>query len=83
MYQRVIGESFTQNLPNKLNERIKTLENRINSLPKIEQQHPHQQYELDFVLQELDELKYKNQGETWMGPMQNGPIDRGGYFYSK
>ena len=32
---------------------------------------------------EKDELKYKNQGETWMGPVQNGPIDRGGYFYSK
>lgn len=32
---------------------------------------------------EKDELKYKNQGETWMGPVHNGPIDRGGYFYSK
>lgn len=32
---------------------------------------------------EKDELKYKNQGETWMGPIQNGPVDRGGYFYSK
>ena len=30
---------------------------------------------------EKDELKYKNQGETWMGPIQNGPVDRGGLHH--
>jgi len=33
---------------------------------------------------EKDELKYKGDGEdTWMGSLNNGPIDRGKRFYSK
>ncbi len=45
--------------------------------------HRIEQKEKKIEQQKADEIKYKNQGSSWMGPTQNGPINRGGYFYSK
>jgi len=65
--------------PSKQEKQMSALMKRIE---KKEREIEKRQREIE--QKEKDELKYKGNGEdTWMGPLNNGSIDRGKHFYSK